>query len=259
MALYGEDPAEIAGLFDHWYIAFQPAGPAECFMIDMAVGDLIQVRRCRKALEAVESLLVEETRERFRAGQRQELEQLKAQLPRDAAGAVVGLKQFALGCRWLIECWESLGRRLERGERCDHMRRYGLGLWVDSHRKSVLDYYATHGSMGPGMDASSEGAPPAGSLERLRAVMEWELPRLRVLYERLEDDGSGPAEKEAIAAALENDAKRAEVLRTQRGWQKQFEKSYRFLLEHHDGPPPPDLPGLPPATERPKPGRRRRH
>jgi hypothetical protein len=86
--------------------------------------------------------------------------------------------------------------------------------------------------------------------------MEWELPRLRVLYERLEAEGYDPAEDEAIAAALANDAKRAEVLRTQREWQKNFEKAYRFLLQHHDGPLPPDLPGLPPGIEPPRPRRK---
>jgi hypothetical protein len=257
-ALLGEDPAEIDGLYEHWFAAFQPKGPAQCFMIEMVVSDLIQLRRCRACLAAIERGLIEETRERFRAGQREELAQLQAQLLQDPAGAVAGLKQFALGCRWLIECWEWLGRFLERAQGHDPVQWYGLGPWFDRHKKSVLGYYAANGSMGPGIDPSSESAPPAGSLERLRAVMEWELPRLRVLYERLEAEGYSPAEDEAIAAALANDAKCAEVLRTQRDWQKNFEKDYRFLLKHHDGPLPPDLPGLPPGVEPPRPKRARR-
>jgi hypothetical protein len=258
MALFGEDPAEIDGLYDHWFAAFQPQGPAQCFMIETVLYDLIQLRRCRAGLAAIEQTLIEETREHFRAGQREELARLQAQLPRDPAGAVAGLQQFALGCRWLIECWERLGQYLERVTRHGLVPWYGLGPWFDQHQKSVLGYYAANGSMGPGIDLSSESAPPARSFERLRAIMEWELPRLRVLYERLEAEAHDPAEEQAIAAALANDAKRAEVLRTQRDWQKSFEKGYRALLQHHDGPLPPDLPGLPPGTPPPRPKRARR-
>jgi hypothetical protein len=257
-ALLGEDAAEIRGLYDHWYAAFQPASLSECFMIMEAISDLIEIRRCRRGLLAVESRLIEETRNRWRAAQRQELEQSKAQLARDSGAAVAGLKQFALGCRWLIECWEAFGGLDDWTAPHERGAHHGLGSLADPHQQLVLGYYAARGSIGPGGDSLSAGAPAAGSPERLRAVMDWELPRLRVLYERLEVQVNRPAEDEAIAAALERDDRRAQLLHLQRRHQKMFERTYRFLLEHRDGLPPPNLPGLDLVAALPKPARGRR-
>jgi hypothetical protein len=257
-ALYGEDQAEIDSVYERWYAAFQPDGPAECHVVDEIISDLFHLRRCRRALAAVEARLIKKARERFGAGQRRELARLQKQLRCDAAAAVAELKQSALGCRWLIECFEALGQFLESGRAEDHGKQRRLSLPGDVHQRRALAYFAAAGSMGPGIDPNSAGAPAAGSLARLRAVMDWELPRLRVLFEWLQAEGNGPTEEAAIDAALASDEDRTRVLRTQRYHQRSFNQMYRMLLERHGGPPPPDLSGLPMPPETGKPARRRK-
>jgi hypothetical protein len=258
IALPFEDRAEIARLLNQWFEAFQPASLVEFHLLEMTVWELIQIRRCQAGLRANETLLIRKIREEWRAGQRQELAQYFAQLPHDAAAAVAGLKESAPGCLWLIECFEALGPYLERRSSQDRVGRFGFGYLVAPDQQRVLNYFAASGSMGPGIDPLSADAPSAGSLERLRAVMEWELPRLRALYERLQAEGNGPAEDQAIARALASDEWRAAVLRRQRLHAKYFRQSYRHLLKHRGGPPPRDLPELPPEAEPRKPSRRRR-
>ncbi len=53
LALPGENPAELRALLDQWYAAYQPGSPAECHLVDMAVYDLIQIRRSRRCQESV--------------------------------------------------------------------------------------------------------------------------------------------------------------------------------------------------------------
>jgi hypothetical protein len=220
--------------------------------------DLIYIRRCGRSLAAVETSVIEEARQGWRAVQLRKLEQLKVEVARDAVAAVAGLKHFALGCRWLIECWEALGGLLESARSSEFVRQKGLSLLSDPHQQHVLGYFAVSGSMGPGIDPLSPDAPPEGSLERLGAIMEWELPRLRILYERLESEANGPVEEKLIATALRCDKKRNHVLNRLRFHTKQFLRSYQFLLDHHHGPPPSNLPGLPPAARSLKPGTRKR-
>jgi hypothetical protein len=258
MALPFEDGAEIARLVDHWFEAFQPASPIEFHLVEMAVRDLIQIRRCQESLRAIDTLLIEKTREEWRAGQREEIRQQIAQLPRHGAAAVAELKQSAPGCLWLIECFEALGRYLERRPSQDVLEHFGLGLLVDPDQRRVLEHFEASGSMGPGIDPLSADAPAVGSLARLRAVVAWELPRLRVLYERLQAEGNGPAEDEAIARALASDEERARVLRVHQQHTKFFQKCYQHLLERRGGSPPPGLPELPPGVEPTRPSRRRR-
>jgi hypothetical protein len=256
IALPFEDRAEIARLVDRWFEAFQPASPIEFELVKRTVRHLLEIRRCQAALRAVEPRLIDKAREDWRAGQREELNQYIVRLPH--AAAVAGLKQSAPGCLWLIECFEALGRRLERLQSHDRAEHFRFGFLLASDQQHALDYYATSGSMGPGIDPQSADAPAVGSIERLRAVMEWELPRLRVLYERLQAEGNGPAEDEAIARAIASDEWRALALKQLRMHTTDFQKSYRHLLEHRGGVPPRDLPELPPGVELKKPSRRRR-
>jgi hypothetical protein len=260
MALPFEDGAEIARLVDHWFEAFQPASPIAFHLVKMTVRELIQIRRCQESLRANEALVTKKAREEWRAGQRRELARHMAYLPHDAAAAVAALKESAPGCLWLIECFEAFGRYLDRRGSQDLREHFGPGVVVDPDQKRALNYFAASGSMGPGIDADALSAdvPAVGSVGRLRAVMEWELPRLRVLYERLQAEGNGPAEDEAIARAITSDEWHAWALHMLRQHTKSFQQCYRHLLEHCGGPPPHDLPGLPAGVEPTRPSRRRR-
>ena len=80
LALPGEDPAELRALLDQWYDAYQPVSPAECHLVDMAVYDLIRIRRCRRCQESVEEKLIRDTRNRWSIEQEGELKKFRAML-----------------------------------------------------------------------------------------------------------------------------------------------------------------------------------
>ena len=80
LALPGEDPAELRALLDQWYAAYQPVSPAECHLVDSAVFDLIQIRRCRRALESAEEEVIVATRNGWAAEQEAEVKKLRVML-----------------------------------------------------------------------------------------------------------------------------------------------------------------------------------
>ena len=107
-------PRGCARLLDQWYDAYQPVSPGEFHLVDMAVYDLIRIRRCRRCQEAVEERLICATGDRWSIEQEGELEKFVTMLATEPAVAVEELKRFALGCAWLIESWEGLRSLMER-------------------------------------------------------------------------------------------------------------------------------------------------
>jgi hypothetical protein len=252
-ALYGEDPAEIRGIFELWYKAFQRANYIECSLIEHVVYPVLWIKRFRKGLAAHEFLLIERIRPEWRAAAESALEPAKIRLAYDSPVAVAELKQSRHGCLWLIECFEAFAWRLDRLPIDDRAAVRSHVLCLEVHGSAALAYYAAHGPVGPGLDLTAPGAPAPGSIGRLRAVMEWELPRLRVLYERLRSEGDGPAEDAAIAEAIERNERRAEIIRTHRRFERAFQRSYQFLLEFCRREPPPGFPAKHPAPKPRKP------
>ena len=154
LVLPGEDSAELLGWHDKWFTAFRPAGPAEHFMVQTALRSLVHLRRCRVALAAQETLLIEKTREGWRDGQRQVVLAPPGGASRDPDAAVAGLRETALGCLWLIGCG-SVRPRVQDARPRDLAELFGLGTCFDAYQERVLEHFATSGSMGPGVDPLS--------------------------------------------------------------------------------------------------------
>jgi hypothetical protein len=259
--LPGEDPGEIKSLYDYWFNAFQPASCLECDLLEMTVYDLVDIRRCRVSLAAGEQLLTYRTRDAWDAARHCELERSKGRLGDDPAGAVAELAQSATGCRWMIECWEACTRFLDAYPVDDFTERGILGREFDPCQRVFLAYHAAGKPAGPGIQWVCAETLPEGSLERLRAALESELPRLRAGYERLHAEVECPALDEAIAAAIAADEHRKLVIRRQRHDERAFQDHYRLLLQWRGGPPPPGLPPMPPeppARKARKPARPRK-
>jgi hypothetical protein len=278
LALPGEDPTELRALLDQWYAAYQPVSPAEWHLVDMAVWDLIQIRRCRRCQEAVEEKLTREIRNRWWIDQENQVEKLKTMLAHQPAAAVAELKRFASGCAWLIDCWtwlESLvekegaaldgvreelevfdadgtNRKVHGSDETDCLTRvYCLLAQREPTERDIQAFYRTR-NMFPdeGHLPCSVSLPPRWQCRRrVRAVVGRELPPLRALYEKLQIEYDPSAHAAAVKKAHLRDPHRARVLRARRQSEKSFHVNYKLLLEiRKDFAAPSDLPGKPVDT-----------
>ena len=275
LALPGEDPAELRVLLDQWYEVYQPASVVECHLLEMAVYDLIRIRRCRRCQEAVEESLIRNTEERWRMEQDDEVKPFEAMLASEPAAAVAELKRFAAGCLWLINCWERLDLLMERewassGDDREEMvalaseesndevlsreetDRLTHVFWLlaqgDPQEREILAFYAASSRLiEKGNGASTRGLPArSGCRERVRAVMQRVLPPLRLRYETLRVEGNGPTKYDAVDEAIMRDPTRASILRAKRQCEKSFHENYNLLLQMRKGlAAPTDLPGVP--------------
>ena len=274
LALPGEDPADLRALLDQWYDAYQPASPGEFHLVDMAVYDLIRIRRCRRCQETVEEKLIRNTRNRWSIARRRvRLEKFTAMLATDPAAAVVELKRFAFGCAWLIDCWEQLRSLVERegatsvdgrgdlavfdavdanhqvlsSEETDYLTRvYCLLAQGDPKERDVLAFYRARSLFPEGSQLPSSGSlPPRWQCRRrVRAVIGREVAPLRVLYEKLQVEYDRPAQEIAVNEAIARDPQRASVLRARRQCEQSFHVNYKLLLElRKHSAPPSALPG----------------
>ena len=278
LALPGEDPAELRALLDQWYDAYRPVSPGEGHLVDMAVYDLIRIRRCRRFQESVEEKLIRATSNRWSVEQESELKKFTAMLATAPAAAVAELKRFACGCVWLIDCWEQLKSLMERegatpdhaheeltvfglddsnhqvlsSVETDHLTRvYCLLAQCDAKEHDILAFYRVR-SLFPeeGEFPSIGNLPPRWHCRRrVRAVIGRELPPLRVLYEKLHVEYDRVALEAAVNEAISRDPQRAAVLRARRQCEKSFHANYKLLLEIRKlSAPPSALPGGPAAT-----------
>jgi len=278
LALPGEDPAGLRALLDQWYDAYHPVSPGEFHLVDMAVYDLIRIRRCRRCQEAVEEKLIRATRDRWSIEQEGELEKFVAMLATEPATAVAELKRFAFGCLWLIDCWEQLRSLMERegatsddareeltvfeagdanhqvlsSEETDYlMRVYCLLAQGDPKEHDMVAFCRARSLFPEGGQFSSSGSlPPRWQCRRrVRAVVGREVARLRVLYEKLHVEYDRPAQEQAVNTALARDPQRASVLRARRQCEKSFHANYKLLLEMRKNfAAPTALPGGPVAA-----------
>jgi hypothetical protein len=278
LALPGENPAELRALLDQWYAAYQPGSPAECHLVDMAVYDLIQIRRSRRYQESVEEQVIKDTKNRWSMEQEALVKKLRERLAHEPAAALAELKRFASGCAWLIGCWQRLEALIEREvassvdnreelaafeangahhealsrDETDHLTRvYCLLAQGDTKEHAILAFYLAESCFPSGGPLPSSGSlPPRWQCRRrVRAVIGRELAPLRVLYEKGRVEYDLPALEEAVKEALRRDPKRSTVLRSRRQTEKWFHANYKLLLEMRKNfTPPSALPGGPIAA-----------
>jgi hypothetical protein len=278
LALPGEDPAGLRALLDQWYDAYQPVSPGEFHLVDMAVYDLIRIRRCRRCQEAVEEKLIRDIRNRWSIEQEKELNRFKALLVTDPTAAVAELKRFAFGCAWLINGWEQLRSLMETegetsvdvgaelpvfpvgdaihkvlsSEETDYLTRVYCLLAQDAPKEGdILAFYRAWSLFPEGGPLPSRGSlPPRWQCRRrVRTVIGREVASLRILYEKLHAECDQPALEAAVNAAIARDPHRASVLRARRQCEKSFHANYKLLLEMRKGFALPSvLPGGPIAS-----------
>jgi len=107
-----EDPDEVQALLDEWTGHFNPQSPDAKHLLDQCVHSALLFQRVVRCQAAVMSKHMREAaRDRdFEAADN--VAGFAAGLTSDPDGSVRGLRQTALGCRYLINAWERLGSRL---------------------------------------------------------------------------------------------------------------------------------------------------
>src|SRR3954467_8289042 len=113
LALPNEDSQELRQLNDEWLDYYQPASPGMRAMLDRAVYSTVQLRRCQRFHAAATAEQVRNAEEEWDSAQEAQVEEFKAMLKDDPAGAVRNLRRSALGCRWLLSEWNNLSEQLE--------------------------------------------------------------------------------------------------------------------------------------------------
>ncbi len=111
-AVLTERASDLRGKLDEWYACYQPATPGECELLDLAVmASTLHGRVMGSLTQAVNDQIRSAVFD-FDCDQEDELDRLRAMLETEPGRAVLGLKRFALGVRFLITRWDRLLRLL---------------------------------------------------------------------------------------------------------------------------------------------------
>jgi hypothetical protein len=137
LALGSERPEALRERLEGAYAAYVPALPADVALVDQAVVAQLEIERCHHRRAVLRAAKVRTALRDFDRAQEDEVDRLRRMLDGDPWAAVVGLKRFGAGVRFLIERWEWLGRRLEQdgslygADRIECIQLQGLSAMVD--------------------------------------------------------------------------------------------------------------------------------
>ncbi len=158
--LPGENAEELQARVETWFDELDARSDTERTLVETAVHAAWRVERCRKAETAALSKKVLLAGEAFDADLFAKLKRLTgttSALVNDGQGTVYELRGFSLGCRWLIEQWENIGRGIIQNGRLDESQIFDLlqlqGLRPTSHLDSPVTglwlSYALASHLGP--------------------------------------------------------------------------------------------------------------
>ncbi len=158
--LPGENAEELQARVETWFEELDARSDTERTLVETAVHAAWRVERCRKAENAALSKKVLLAGEAFDADLFAKLKHLTgttSALVNDGQGTVYELRSFSLGCRWLIEQWENIGRGIIQNGRLDESQIFDLlqlqGLRPTGHLDSPVTglwlSYALASHLGP--------------------------------------------------------------------------------------------------------------
>jgi hypothetical protein len=120
LTLPGENPEVARQLIDEWEVHYGPRGPAERYFADECIRASIQSGRAHDAYMGELCKQVRGADEHWLKKDRQRLADHLELLKQDPSSAVRGMRDFASGCRWLIQRWEELDAVLAtKGNWCE--------------------------------------------------------------------------------------------------------------------------------------------
>jgi hypothetical protein len=113
-ALLTESAPDLRGRLEEWYAYYQPTTPGECEQMEIAVMSSVQRRRVLAHMTALVNQNIRSAFFDFDRAQEAEVERYRAMLATSPSEAVLGLKNSALGVRFLISRWSRLQKLLHR-------------------------------------------------------------------------------------------------------------------------------------------------
>ena len=257
-----EDPDLIQAREDSWNDFYQPQSPAEQHLVNECVRATILSDRAHRFHDVEVARHYREAPAAREHALADEVERLAALLKHDPAAAVAGIERTALGCRWLIECWERLDAALvtngrwqpaERDEatrllgyrsEIAHIKEGGELVWLMRMSNMLLYSGVTAENIAWLCDPAqmpdslrSTFSPTvlpdkAECLPRLRALAAESLSELRAEAQRLDEEFDLPEREEtADRSLLLPEASARVFLRYHAESRVTFQRSYAALMK----------------------------
>jgi hypothetical protein len=259
LALGTERPEALRERLEDAYATYAPGSLTEVALVDQAVVAQLEIERCHRRRVVLRAARVRTALRDFDRAQEDEVVRLSRMLDGDPWAAVVGLKRFAAGVRFLIERWEHLGHRLEQdgslygADRIEAIQLQGLSAMVDDLYISEQAYWtwvwALAAQPNPkerdialvldrhnmpkrlqDMDNPVWRPDPEESRAKLRALVAEALPPLRALEVQLATEYDEPARAEAVERALARvDKDEQQLLRELRSHERSLQQAHKAL------------------------------
>jgi hypothetical protein len=251
-------------IYDQWRASFGGTrSPLEQGLIDQAASAADERAECLRIRAALRADVVRTADRYWEEAQEDAIERFRRMLDTDPGTAVVGLRRFAAGCRWMIARWERLEQLLAADgtwygmDRFEAIQLQGLsGVVLNLYESEpayftwlhclaaqpnpkqrdtdlVLDRRVMPKSV---QDRDLEVWPgdPEASRAYLAAIVARALPPLRARAELLRVKYEEPARAEAKEQALARlacEQKEQALLRAQQGHEQSYERACRTFLK----------------------------
>jgi hypothetical protein len=261
LALPHEDPADLRRIENEWMTAYPCGSLIERGYLRQAMVADLEKRRVERARAAVRADRVRTAVRDFEHQQEDEAGRCIGYFGDHSGYALRHLLRSAAGCRWAIEKWEDLDKKLAAdqtwygGDRITAIQLQGFSAclsrlgyeeqgyqtWLDClvaqpNPKQrdidlILDWHHVPKSM-QDRDLKLWPGDPDASKARLRAIVDRELPRLKALEktlrEQYEEPAKAAAREIALAAVTEEDR---ELLRAERIHEQSYAHAVNSLLK----------------------------
>jgi hypothetical protein len=261
LTLPHEDPHAYAELAQKWIMAHPNPSPIEAGYVAQAVCALMELRRLAVVRATLRTQKVRTAILNWEQDQENAVAYWVGQFGNHAPSALVGLLRSAAGCRWAIDYWTKLAQQLEDdgtwyGEfRIGAIQLQGQSAYLGQLFVSETAYYTWLDCLGAQPNPKQRDIDlildwrhipktiqdrdivlwprdKEACRERLRAIVDRELPRLKALEATVRTQYDEPERSEAQVMALASVSQdERQLLREQRQHEQSYSQASTALLK----------------------------
>jgi hypothetical protein len=263
LTLPHEDAAQSRRFYDHWIAAFPSRDPIVRGFVQQAVVAQLEKRRLERVRAALRTERVRTAVLYFERDQEDEVIRCTRGDSQFIPDAMRNMFRSAAGCRWAIDHWEKLKKKLTDdgtwygGDRVDAINLQGVSAslnelfvseeayttWLDclvaqpNPKQRDIDLILDRRHIPKSIqdrDVTLWPGNPEESRARLWAIVNRELPRLKALEKMLRETYEEPARAAAEDLALAQVTKEEmALLRAERIHEQSYAQAVRGLQKHH--------------------------